>query len=391
MLSRIAEANRAYGGSICLSALALQLALTGQCSSAHWSALSRLPGVIALIFLIYFLISATLSETDSNKDQRSTIQRWGALLAILILLIMLGAPKLILGNMEAFDTVSALAGQYQIIIAMVLLLVLGTASWFVRVFTIPLPYDRAPTEADLIPMVRFCYVFTLLVIAISVIGPLLVTLFPSTEYNLMSRAPIALVKGCVHSDDSRWELACSPTDPYKSEWFISIGGGIRSGLVRTDVARLADASGAISPIDKWVEFGQSHMMIVHGGLVVPWYFIALALMGAAVSLARKIPEYQRRALDKDDKEFTAARTREMMEFQILQLLSAPLIAVAAYNLVTPNSMQASAALGFITGFASEALLIGIRAVADRLMGGVIAAPADTRRDVIVQAAPAKTV
>jgi hypothetical protein len=78
MLSRIAEANRAYSGSICLSALALQLALTGQCSSAHWSALSRLPGVIALIFLIYFLISATLSETDSNKDQRSTIQRWGA-------------------------------------------------------------------------------------------------------------------------------------------------------------------------------------------------------------------------------------------------------------------------------------------------------------------------
>jgi hypothetical protein len=298
---------------------------------------------------------------------------------------------LILGNMEAFDTVSALAGQYQIIIAMVLLLVLGTASWFVRVFTIPLPNDRAPTEADLIPMVRFCYVFTLLVIAISVIGPLLVTLFPSTEYNLMSRAPIALVKGCVHSDDSRWELACSPTDPYKSEWFISIGGGIRSGLVRTEVAHPADPTNAVSPIDKWIEFGQSHMMIVHGGLVVPWYFIALALMGAAVSLARKVPEYQRRALDKDDKEFTAARTREMMEFQILQLLSAPLIAVAAYNLVTPNSMQASAALGFITGFASEALLIGIRAVADRLMGGVSAVPADTARDVIVQAAPAKTV
>jgi hypothetical protein len=392
MLSRIAEANRVYGGSVCLSALALQLVLAGQCSASHWPALSRLPGVVALVLLLYFLISATLSETDSNKDQRSTIQRWGALLAVLILLIMLGAPELILGNVQAFDTLSTLAGHYQIIIAMVLLLVLGTASWFVRVFTIPLPSDRDPTEADLIPMVRFCYVFTLLVIAISVIGPVLVTLFPSTEYNLMARAPVALVKGCVHSDDSKWELACSPSDPYRSEWFISIGGGIRSGSVRIDGTPHVDDGNAVSPVDKWIEVGQSHLMIVHGGLVVPWYFIALALMGAAVSLARKIPEYQRRALDKNDKEFTAARTREMMEFQILQLLSAPLIAVAAYNLVTPNSMQASAALGFITGFASETLLVGIRAVADRLMGGVSAASADTRKDAsVVQAAQAKTI
>ena len=57
-----------------------------------------------------------------------------------------------------------------------------------------------------------------------------------------------------------------------------------------------------------------------------------------------------------------------MEFQILQLISAPLIAIAAYNLITPDSLQATTALGFITGFSSETVLLGIRAVVDRLCG-----------------------
>jgi hypothetical protein len=33
---------------------------------------------------------------------------------------------------------------------------------------------------------------------------------------------------------------------------------------------------------------------------VPWYFITLAIIGAAISLARKVPEYQRRAISSDD-------------------------------------------------------------------------------------------
>ncbi len=87
-----------------------------------------------------------------------------------------------------------------------------------------------------------------------------------------------------------------------------------------------------------------------------------------MSEPRRIPEDQRRALDKKDEEFTAPRAREWMEFQILQLLSAPLIAVAAYNLVTPGSLQASTAIGFITGFPSESILLAIRGLADRLLG-----------------------
>jgi len=57
-----------------------------------------------------------------------------------------------------------------------------------------------------------------------------------------------------------------------------------------------------------------------------------------------------------------------MEFQILQLLSAPLIAFAAYNLVTPSTLQASTALGFAAGFSSETILLAIRGLSDRLLG-----------------------
>jgi len=368
MLSQIVELNRRYGGTICLSALGLQIALTAQFSPSTRSRFCAIPEALGLLLLVYSLVTATLSEADPNKAERSTLQRWGGLLTVLALMIVLGTSESTLKNVKAFEaTASSLTDHYQIVVAAVLLLSLCGASWFVRVFTLPLPFDRDPTESDLMPMVRFCYVFTLAVIAMSVMGPALVVFFPAQEYNLLAKTPIALVKGCVHSDDSKWELACNSNDPYKTEWFISIGGAIRAGTVSSKRTQTTDNSNA-SAIDGWITVEQSHPTIVHGGLVVPWYFIALALMGAAVSLARKIPEYQRRALDKNDPEFTAARTREMMEFQILQLLSAPLIAVAAYNLLTPNSLQASAALGFTTGFASETILIGIRAVSDRLMG-----------------------
>src|SRR5712692_10533041 len=104
-------------------------------------------------------------------------------------------------------------------------------------------------------------------------------------------------------------------------------------------------------------------VVVHGGLAVPWYFLTLAIVGAAVSLARRVPEYQRRATSAEDT-LNGAKTREYLEFQILQVVSAPLIALAAYNLVAPTSISTSAALGFSSGFSSEAILLAIRSLTD---------------------------
>lgn len=58
--------------------------------------------------------------------------------------------------------------------------------------------------------------------------------------------------------------------------------------------------------------------------------------------------------------------RDYLIFQIMQVLSAPLIAVVAYSLADPSDVGIVVALGFIAGFSSEAVLLVIRAAFDRI-------------------------
>ena len=355
------EFLREWGGWISLGGLAFQAVLLGAGFSKRFGSLLYVSGFIILIFAI---ATAIVCESDPRKPERSTVQRWGAIATAFSLTLGFGASNSVVWFFSVLNDLATQVQKYpQVIIGLIILALGFSGWWFVRVFTCALPTGQA-TEKDLIPMVRFCYVFTLMVLAISVVGPILVFVFPNPDYDLVARGPVSLVKGCVHSDDLKWELACSEKDPFKLEWFINIGGAARPASLPSN----GTTTSAYAAVDSWIEAKSYRPMIVHGGLVIPWYFIALALMGAAVSLARRIPEYQRRALEPKDEDFTAPRAREYMEFQILQLLSAPLIAVAAYNLVTPGTLQASTAIGFITGFSSETILVAIGALADRLIG-----------------------
>jgi hypothetical protein len=358
-----------WGGWICLGALGFQTVLIGMSPTGTNNVLRRFAFFTGLIILLVSLIAAVAAGSDPEKEHRSIVQRWGALITVLALMLGFGVSGTILWFATNVDNLVSGIGKYEkIVIGLILLAMFMSGWWFVKVFTNPLPTDRPAQEKDLIPMVRFCYVFTLLVLTISVVGPVIVTFFSSKDYDQLSRGPISLVKGCVHSSNTSWELACSDSDPFKLEWFINIGGSAR--LAHFPSANASQLPNAVNlgPIDQLIDVAKFRPVIVHGGLVIPWYFIALALMGAAVSLARRIPEYQRRALDLRDPEFTPARARELMEFQILQLLSAPLIAFAAYNLVTPSTLQASTALGFAAGFSSETILLAIRGLSDRLLG-----------------------
>ena len=44
-----------------------------------------------------------------------------------------------------------------------------------------------PKEETLLPMVRFCYVFTLLILAFSVVIPPIFTMFPENVYDKLAR------------------------------------------------------------------------------------------------------------------------------------------------------------------------------------------------------------
>ena len=140
-------------------------------------------------------------------------------------------------------------------------------------------------------------------------------------------------------------------------------------------------------------------VMVYGGLAVPWYFIMLAIMGAAVSMARRVPEYQRDVhvpdpsddakdpvtpvdpakpapIAKDDGKspgpdvksntLSPVQVRELLVFQIMQVLSAPLIAITAYNAMMPTSRSSSVALAFASGFASESVLLVISSIAEKI-------------------------
>jgi hypothetical protein len=94
---------------------------------------------------------------------------------------------------------------------------------------------------------------------------------------------------------------------------------------------------------------------VSGGLLIPLYFIIIALMGGSISLTRRLPEYQKRAnpdhvqTEKEPK-LTQHAFRENLIFQIVQFISAPLIAVLAYYLIQPGNTTNSVALAFTAGF-----------------------------------------
>ena len=104
---------------------------------------------------------------------------------------------------------------------------------------------------------------------------------------------------------------------------------------------------------------------IRGGVVVPLYIIVLAFFGGAVSMTRRVPEIQRRAMDQQDP-FDNVEARENLVFQMMQMATAPLIAITAFYILKPDTVTTSVVLAFASGFASEPILLAIRNQVDKL-------------------------
>ena len=110
---------------------------------------------------------------------------------------------------------------------------------------------------------------------------------------------------------------------------------------------------------------------VIGGVAVPLFVVVLALIGGAVSISRRIPEFQRRN-DRnyvptiDEPSMPAFRVREAVVFQIMQLVSAPFLAIATLQVIEPNNLASASTLAFATGFFSETILYMIRGMVNGL-------------------------
>lgn len=110
---------------------------------------------------------------------------------------------------------------------------------------------------------------------------------------------------------------------------------------------------------------------VSGGLLVPLYFVILALMGGSISLTRRLPELQKQAgaeysATARQSKLTQYEFREHLIFQIVQFISAPFLAILAYYLIEPSNTTNAVALAFTAGFASETILLMVRSITNKI-------------------------
>lgn len=203
----------------------------------------------------------------------------------------------------------------------------------------------------------FAYVFMLVAVGTSIV-PFAIL---KSDRAIDETRAVALLVGCRSGEKAPAALKCGT----QNQWVINIGG----------IATLSDPNGI--PVPPQGSQGQSHgapqvfNYRITGGLVVPMYFIIFALVGGAVSLTRRVPEYQKRSEEdyqgtETEPKLPLQTLREYLVFQIVQFISAPYIAVVAYYIVEPDTLATSATLAFTAGFASESILLLIRGAAKKL-------------------------
>ncbi|WP_295452433.1 hypothetical protein [uncultured Thiodictyon sp.] len=116
-------------------------------------------------------------------------------------------------------------------------------------------------------------------------------------------APISILRGCVADDKGTSDaLACRSKDSGstapRTSWLIQMGGQVSP--LRTSVQAPATpvetpvpkpAPPPAEPATKDVEGSFE----IRGGLVIPLYLVIFSLIGGAISLTRRIPEYQKQS------------------------------------------------------------------------------------------------
>lgn len=230
-------------------------------------------------------------------------------------------------------------------------LAISFSIWFCDIFTGDM------TKRRLIEIVLFCYVFTIFCMSI-LVYPIFFGEDDKEMYRLIREGPIGLVKGCGRESADDWiamEVRCGVQDQHSapSQWVFNVGGTLR---------RLDDSA---------------DLYEISGGVIVPIYVLFLSFMGAVVNMTRRVPEYQRRIYLPDDAPGSVSREegRELLIFQIMQVVSAPLIAITTYYIVKSESITTSVLISFGSGFASEVVLRTISALVSRINNTVDAAPA----------------
>jgi hypothetical protein len=243
--------------------------------------------------------------------------------------------------------------------------------WGVHCFTGD-PYERRTYQVS----------FTYFVMAAS----FLVFALPLAVRNqAVGTEPIGILSGCVLGDGGEQLLSCRHAAKTDCDAIVDVPGALRCERARTNtnfhwvlnvggtVAALPDAiseacrNGAKKPQCK---LGSPDVrVVITGGMVVPLPFLFIALVGGAISMSRRVPEIQKRSEAEylgtlTEPKLLPCEVRERLAFQILQFVSAPLLAIVAYQAIRPENPSTAAVLAFMSGFGSEYVLALIRGLFD---------------------------
>lgn len=263
------------------------------------------------------------------------------------------------------------------------------SAWFLHAFT---HADRAANDESCqaeqrASMFRFAYMFSAFSFALLMLP---FTAMLRSHETPPDAGPIRLLRACVDPPVRPASGVASPVDlcpvPMPSgtvsyPWLVSVGGVVAqecgtgtfkcsepivvtpSGAVPASAGASTPSSGTVSPAPP--------MYSVKGGFVVPFYVVVFSFIGGVVNLTRRIPEYQKRAScdflgTPTETPVTLLEAREFVVFQIMQLISSPFVAMVGYYALEPKSIASAVGLAFVSGFATESVLLLIRGMVSGL-------------------------
>lgn len=232
-------------------------------------------------------------------------------------------------------------------------------------------------------MVVYCYLFTAIVLIGAVVPSFYFDRFVFVDQQeTMLSSPLGIVKACKKGDKKDLiapEMDCKREN---TQWVLNIGGTIQDK--NKSVCDKGNFKCKAKERKQYPNRYKNNKVQITGGLVIPIYILMLAVIGAAINMTRRVPEYQRQVflyssrieandpeIEPHPDEITYEDAREYMVFQLMQVISAPMIAVTAYYLLTPSTSFASVSLGVISGFAAETILVSLRVFADKLTPAVV--------------------
>lgn len=248
--------------------------------------------------------------------------------------------------------------------------------WFVHSFVLnPLPTAGTGRESAVREMFAFAYTapfLAILIMALPFSSLLTDGVFPRIGSIHVIRGCVVLPAATEDKGQNQAVPAAAPgggqaaaSDDRSIDW--PIGSPVCGGDDTEVDTILITLGGAIGKQQVTKAGKETGYFKVSGGYVIPMYIVDLALLGAIINIVRRLPEYQKRthadfvATDSETP-LQPYETRDFVVFQLLQLLSAPLLAMVAFYALAPHSLAAAVGIAFGAGLFSEALLLRIRAV-----------------------------